>query len=277
VPATAFNRHGAGEPLVLLHGFTDTWRAWTPILAALGSHHEVIALSMPGHRGAEGWDASVPFTLESYVDAVERQLDALGLTRAHFVGNSLGGWVSLELAARGRALSVVGVCPAGGWERGGPEEGRIIRFFTRTRRLMRLFRPLLPFVARHPTLRRIVLRDVLVDGRKMPTEEALALFEGSGQCTIFDEVLSLVHTNTGFNPGPIECPVLILYGTADRLLRWPSCFPAMRRALPDAEWVALEGVGHVPMWDDPELVADAIVAHTTAAGGRTALDPPQSA
>jgi pimeloyl-ACP methyl ester carboxylesterase len=277
MPPTALYRSGTGTPLVLLHGFTDTWRTWTPILPALCTHHEVYALTMPGHCGGEPWDGSTHLTLRSYVDAVERQLDALGLAQAHLVGNSLGGWVSLELAARGRALSVVGVCPAGGWTRGGREERRIIRFFHRTRRLMRLFGPLLPWVARHPVLRRIALRDVMHDGRKMPAEEALAMFEGAGQCGIFDEVLGMADADTGFDPGPIDCPVRILYGSKDRILRWPSCYPVMRQALPDAEWVALDGLGHVPMWDSPDAVAQGIVAHTTAAAGRARLDPPRSA
>jgi pimeloyl-ACP methyl ester carboxylesterase len=277
VPPTALYHDGAGEPLVLLHGFTDTWRAWKPILPALCAHHEVFALTMPGHHGGEPWDRATALTLQTFVDAVERQLDALGLAQAHLVGNSLGGWVSLELAGRGRALSVVGVCPAGGWVRGGPEERRIIRFFIRTRRLMRLFGPLLAVMARRPALRRIALRDVLHDPRKMPADEALAMLEGARQCAIFDDVLGMTDSDTGFAPGPIDCPVRILYATKDRVLRWPSCFAVMRQVLSSAEWVALDGLGHVPMWDSPEVVAEGIVAHTTAAAGRTTLDPPRSA
>ena len=48
---TAFHRGGTGTPLVLLHGFTDTWRTWKPVLPALEEHHDVFAPTLPGHHG----------------------------------------------------------------------------------------------------------------------------------------------------------------------------------------------------------------------------------
>ena len=179
VPTPLPYQAGGGEPLVLLHGFTDTWRGWTPVLPALSARHQVYAWSLPGHLGGEPWDTSVPVSITAVVDAAERQLDNIGLDRAHLAGNSLGGWLALELAARGRALSVVGLCPAGGWEPGGREERRVARYFRRNQLLLRYFGPLLPWVARHATLRRIALRDLVADGRKVPPAGALTLFEGA--------------------------------------------------------------------------------------------------
>jgi pimeloyl-ACP methyl ester carboxylesterase len=255
--------------MVLLHGFTDTWRGWTPLLPALSSHHDVYAWSLPGHFGGEPWDRSVPLSIASCTDAVERRLDALGLGQAHIVGSSLGGWLSLELAARGRALSVVGVCPAGGWEPGSRQERVSARYFRRNRVLLRYAAPLLPFVARHATLRRLALRDVVADGRKVPAASALDMFEGARGCTVVSDVLALVGSGETIGKlGPIDCPVRILYGTKDRLLRWPGHFTCMRRVLPDADWVPLDGLGHLPMWDSPDAVAGAILEHTGRALGR---------
>ena len=84
-----------------LHGFTDTWRTWELVLPELERHHDVLALTLPGHAGGppiagEVDDALVP-------DAIERAMDAAGWDTAHLVGNSLGGYVALQLAARGRA------------------------------------------------------------------------------------------------------------------------------------------------------------------------------
>jgi pimeloyl-ACP methyl ester carboxylesterase len=262
---------------VLVHGFTDTWRGWTAVLPALSSRHEVYAWSLPGHFGGEPWDRSSPVTIAACADTVEHQLDALGLDRVHLAGNSLGGWLALELAARGRARSVVGVCPAGGWPRGGPEERRMSRYFRRNQLLLRYFGRLLPLVARHPTLRRIALRDVVADGRKVPTASALALFEGAQHCSIVNDVLDLVGTDDGFTVGQIDCPVRILYGSKDRLLRWPDCYTVMRQALPDADWVCLAGLGHLPMWDSPDLVATAILEHTRRASGQRTNEPGLSA
>ena len=254
---------GTGEPLILLHGFTDTWRGWTPVLPALSAHHEVFAWTMPGHLGGEAWDLSVPVTIGAFVDSVERQLDSLGLDQVHLAGNSLGGWLALEIAARGRARSVVGVCPALGWERGGAEERHVARFFRRNQMLVDRFGGLLPFVARHPTFRRIAMRDVVANGTNISSEDALAMFNGVKGCTLVSDVLELMGTEEAFELGPINCPIRILYGSRDRILRWPNHYQRMRRLLPGAEWVPLEGLGHVPMWDSPTVVANAILEHTT--------------
>jgi pimeloyl-ACP methyl ester carboxylesterase len=256
-------RGGAGEPLVLLHGFTDSWRGWTQVLPALSERHEVFAWSLPGHLDGDPWDRSVPVTVGAFADSVERQLDALGLERVHLAGNSLGGWLSLEMAARGRARTVVGVCPALGWEPGSAEERRVSRFFRRSQVLAHRFASLSPLVARNPSLRRIALRDAIADGRKVPAADALMLFDGVRQCgAIVSDVLAQVGPGTAFELGPIDCPVRILYGSEDRVLRWPGHYTRLRRMLPDAEWVRLDGLGHVPMWDSPEVVATAILAHT---------------
>jgi pimeloyl-ACP methyl ester carboxylesterase len=247
------------------------------VLAALSAQHDVHAWSLPGHFGGQPWDPAVPFTMSACVDVVERQLDSLDFDRVHLAGNSLGGWLALELAARGRARSVVGVCPAGGWDSGGPDERRIARYFRRNEFLLRHFERALPFVARHALLRRIALRDVVADGRRVSPAAALALFEGARQCAVVDEVLSLVSTGVTFDLGPIDCPVRILYGSKDRLLRWPDCYRGMQRMLPAADWMCLEGLGHLPMWDSPEVVTRAILEHTRRASGQTDAEPTLSA
>src|SRR5206468_493104 len=106
------HRGGAGEPLVLLHGFMDTWRTWELVLPALERRHDVLAPTLPGHAGGPPLDVLSDTTLP---DAVERAMDAAGFTTAHLAGNSLGGWVVLQLAARGRARGVTALAPGGGW------------------------------------------------------------------------------------------------------------------------------------------------------------------
>jgi pimeloyl-ACP methyl ester carboxylesterase len=260
-------RAGHGEPLVLVHGFTDTWRGWTPVLPLLQAHHDLLAVTLPGHLGGEPWDSTVPVSIRATADRLEAQLQALGIEQAHMAGSSLGGWLCLEMAARGRALSVVGVCPAGGWEPASREERSVLRFFRRNQWLVHRFDRRLPAIARHPRLRRLALRDVIAKPRQVSAEDALALFQGALGCSIAGEVLRLARSSETFGElGPIDCPVRVLYGSRDRLLRWPGHYTRMRRLLPDAEWVCLEGLGHLPMWDDPDRVAAAILEVT----GRTA-------
>src|SRR3954452_8089453 len=96
---TASHRGGSGPPLVCLHGFTDTWRSWDLVLPALERHHDVLAPTLAGHAGGPAVDGEVREI--ELADAVERAMDEAGFETAHVVGNSLGGYLALHLAARG--------------------------------------------------------------------------------------------------------------------------------------------------------------------------------
>ena len=110
---TPWHRGGYGPPLVCLHGFTGTWRMWELVLPALERHHDVLAPTLPGHAG--GPPLPEGLSDDTLPDALEAAMDKAGFERAHLVGNSLGGFLALQLAARGRASSVVALAPAGGW------------------------------------------------------------------------------------------------------------------------------------------------------------------
>ena len=96
------HRGGSGEPLVLIHGFSGTRLIWEPALAALQGSHDVLAVNLAGHVGGPELDGAAA-SVAAVADAVEQDMDAAGFPTAHLVGNSLGGWIALELAARGRA------------------------------------------------------------------------------------------------------------------------------------------------------------------------------
>src|SRR5436305_2736547 len=113
---TPSHRGGSGSPMLCLHGFMDTWRTWELVLPMLERRHDVLAITLPGHAGGPPLEGNV--VTEPFVDAVERMLDAAGLEIVHLVGNSLGGYVAFQLAARGRAATVVAFAPAGGWVQG---------------------------------------------------------------------------------------------------------------------------------------------------------------
>jgi pimeloyl-ACP methyl ester carboxylesterase len=60
----------------------------------------------------------------------------------------------------------------------------------------------------------------------------------------------------------ITCPVRILWGTEDQLLEWPSAAERFHTALPHAEWIVLDGVGHAPQLDIPLETAQLILGFT---------------
>src|ERR687896_469332 len=107
------HRGGSGEPLVLIHGVGHTWRGWKPMLPLLERDFDVLAVDLPGFGRSPSLPAGTEPTPEALADAVERAMDAAGFDRAVLCGNSLGGWIALELARRGRASSAVAISPAG--------------------------------------------------------------------------------------------------------------------------------------------------------------------
>src|SRR5215217_2591481 len=124
---TPAHRGGAGPPLVLLHGFLETWRSWELVLPALERRHDVLAPTLAGHAGGPPIEGAISDA--TLADAVERAMDEADFDTAHVVGNSLGGYVALQLAARGRADTVVALAPAGGWAQGDESHRDVLAHF----------------------------------------------------------------------------------------------------------------------------------------------------
>src|SRR4051794_16579605 len=102
VQFTPSHRGGSGPPLVLLHGFTDTWRTWELVLERLERHHDVLAPTLPGHAGGPRLDGG-PVGEALLADAGERFMDEAGLETGPNPGNPMGGGGGPPLPARGPA------------------------------------------------------------------------------------------------------------------------------------------------------------------------------
>lgn len=270
----ASHRGGSGTPLVCLHGFSDTWQAWSPVLAALEAEHDVLATTLPGHFCGPAWTDGVPLSIPAIADALERLLDEAGFATAHLVGNSFGGWMALELAARGRARSVVALSPAGGWEVGTRTERRLRRIFRRNYRMARLTAPHADRLMRRPRLRALALREMVARPARLSPSAAAHMIRGSAGCPVYMPLLeALERDRFPRELGPIACPVRIAWGDRDRVIPYDRCAGRFRSLVPHGEWVILRGVGHIPMHDDPELVVRTILDVTRrvdAAAGASA-------
>ncbi|GAA4737021.1 alpha/beta fold hydrolase [Actinomycetospora chibensis] len=255
-------RGGSGPPLVLLHGASMSWRAWRPVLDELERHHEVFAPTMTGHRGGVPWVDGTPVRVEAIVDAVGAQLDEAGIATAHVAGNSLGGWVALELARRGRAETCTAFSPAGAWRR--PFDLR--RLIWTFRLGLVLGRPRgLRRLAAHPGARRVLLNRVMEHGERVPEQDVEGFFEDLAGCVVIDELLSGARAGDGLPAFPeLPCPVRVAWSERDHILPWRDYGVPMQVALPGADFVRLPRCGHVPMWDDPELVVRSLLQVTQA-------------
>jgi pimeloyl-ACP methyl ester carboxylesterase len=258
-------RSGAGEPLLLLHGFKGTWHQWEPILASLAGDFEVIAPTLPGHHGGPPFEKTGALRLDDAGDAVEQQLDGLGVGTAHIVGNSMGGGLALELAKRGRARSVVALAPSGGWRADSGESRRLARFFVRQRRLIRAGRATLPMVMARSFSRRLAMRDVMWRGERMSPRAAIEMVRFSTRCAIEGRVIEALFAERAAIDGleAVRVPTLIAWPQHDRILPMTRHAERFRTEIAGAEFVVLAGTGHVPMWDSPQLVIDTIHGFVT--------------
>ena len=264
---TALHRSGSGTPLVLLHGLTGSWRVWQPVLGELEAEHEVFALTLPGHHGGSVLDPGAAVSISALTDGVEAGLDALGIRAAHLVGNSLGGWIAVELGRRGRALSVVALSPAGGWT-GARDLRRVVRLISMSHATMRYHERLrLAELLQRPRLRRLALRTVMAHGNRVSRQELAAMIEASVGCTAFEGFIAWIRSAQPIARGPSSAPypVRIAWAERDRVIPFARYGKPYLAAIPEAEHVTLRGVGHVPTFDDPRLVARTILEVTRRA------------
>jgi pimeloyl-ACP methyl ester carboxylesterase len=232
---------------------------WRPVVGYLEDSFDMLGVALVGHRGGPDLQAGTPASVDALVDAIEREMDAAGFETAHVAGNSLGGWIALELANRGRARSVVALSPAGGWEPGTREERRLQALFTRNRSMAERTLPYMRRLLSRPRMRRIVLANAMARADRLDPVSALAVIEGAVQCEIYFELMDAV-----LRDGPpssferISCPVLLAWGTKDAILPAKLYSQRMRNLVPAANWMDLPGLGHIPMGDDPQLIARTI-------------------
>ncbi|MGH3582201.1 MAG: alpha/beta fold hydrolase [Mycobacterium sp.] len=261
---TALHRGGSGSPLLLLHGIGAIWRVWTPVLEFLEPHHDVIAPTLRGHGGGLPLDGTITPSLEALADGVEEDLDRLGLTQVHIVGNSLGGWLAVELARRGRAHSLVLLSPAGAWN----SQRRITltaKAIGLSVNLSARCAPHAEAVAANPTLRWLMLAGQVAHPSRVPAESLAAHLRASAQTPAVATLLRrLPQRSMEPLPANRDYPTRVVWAAHDRVLPFTGFGVPMLARLPGAELVRLDGVGHVPMSDDPAAVAQLILQVTQA-------------
>jgi pimeloyl-ACP methyl ester carboxylesterase len=254
---TPSHRGGSGTPLVCLHGFTDTWRTWELVLPALERRHDVLAPTLVGHAGGPRLEGEVD--AELVLDAIETAMDEAGFAMAHVTGNSLGGYLALRLAARGRVRSVVALAPAGGWRDGDPAFAETLDFFERMHRLVEAAAPHAESIAATPEGRRRATQFIVTSPEHLPADLVAHQIRGAAACAALPFLDYARREGYSLDPERITCPVRFVWGTADRILEWPSSAARYREDwLPHADWVELDGVGHCPQLDAPLETAELI-------------------
>jgi pimeloyl-ACP methyl ester carboxylesterase len=242
--------------LVLLHGMTSSGRAWDDLLPGLSQHHQVYTPTALGHRG--GVPVAGRATLTDVVDAAERHLDDTGLDRPHLVGHSLGGYVAIELARRGRAATVVALSPAGFWTPGDGTASRVMQGLRRSTRIARRTRPLVKVAVSTTRGRRAWMGGALRRPDEMTPAQARAVIDDQVRCTLAE----WLYIPDDQHLAPMEslpCPITVAWAEHDEVLPLETYADTVRHRLPGAAFVVMPGVGHAAMVDDRDLVEQTIL------------------
>jgi len=247
---------------VCLHGFTDTWRTWELVLPELERHHDVLAPTLPGHAGGPPLQGEASVAL--IADAVELAMDDAGFETAHIVGNSLGGFIALQLAARGRAESVVALAPAGGWAAGDESFKDTLAFFATMHERLQAVAAHADAIAASSEGRRAATQFITTNFEHIPAELIAHQICGAARCEVSALIDSALRDGYDLDAERIGCMARIVWGTNDRVLAWPSAAARYRSDwLPRADWVELEGIGHCPQLDVPLEAAQLILGFTS--------------
>lgn len=249
-------RIGRGEPLLLLHSLGGSLVQWSPVIDRLAAEREVIAVDMPGFGDSPPLPEGVQPRAAHLATAVLDFYDALGIEgKPAVAGISLGGWVAIECARQRGASAVIALCPAGFWKRSPGSSDRTV---AQARRRGRLARPLLrPMMATARGRRRALGRFIHRPERLSPGE-AEAIARAYVTAPAYDEASALMRAGRIEELKGIRVPITLAWGERDALVRNR---PLPAKLLPKrVEQVVLPGCGHVPTWDDPELVARVVLA-----------------
>lgn len=228
-----FQSGGSGEPLLLVHGLSGSGRWWQRNAPALARRFRVYIIDLIGFGRSRG-----TFILEEAARVVVTWMDRLGITRAHVVGHSMGGFIAAELAAGapGRVDRLVLVDAAAfplGW--------RPVRHALGLARATRYM---------HPTFLPVLVADAFRAGPR----------------TLWKAAREVVVTDLGARCGEVRAPTLVVWGEHDRVVPIEAG-ERLAACLPKGELVVVEGAGHNPMWDRPFAFNRVVVDFLTARRG----------
>lgn len=248
----AHDRTGSGPGLVLLHPLGADRHVWEPIVPALAAERTVIALDLPGFGRTPPLTGTAP-TPAALANAVAEGLESLDLPRdgngrVHVAGNSLGGWIGLELALQGAAASVTAIAPAGLWSKPLVPKASLGHLAARA------LEPLALAAAARPAGRRALLTGSLVHPERMTARQAQTLLRAYARAPGFVAVNNAMRAGRFVDLERISVPMTFVWPDRDRLVRRPASLPERVRN------VVLKDAGHIPMWDAPEELVQTLLA-----------------
>lgn len=244
---------GSGPPLLFIHGLAGSWQNWLEQLPVFAADRRVIAIDLPGFG-----DSPMPLqtiSIGGYARIVDGLLQALDVSAAAVVGNSMGGFIAAELAIAypSRVERLVLVSAAGI----SSEDLHLARAIPAMRRAERGLLMITGWVAaksdtvaRRRRLRQAALAVVVAHPTCIPGPLAAAVLRGSGKPGFIDAFYALTHYQIRERLPEIAAPTLIVWGERDRLVP-PRDAEVFERLIPTARKRLYPDTAHVPMLERP--------------------------
>lgn len=251
-----YDRLGEGPPLVLLHGLGGERHVWRACAQLLAARRDVLCVDLPGFGESDPLAADEVPTPWAIAGALHDFFDRIGLDRPHVAGNSLGGWIALELARRDAVASVTGLCTAGLWTKPLPPKPFVMH------RLARGLRPVLPALMRTRGARRVALTGIVAHPDRVTVQDALSVARAYADAPGFVATNKAMRANLFTGGQDIDVPVTLAWGGRDRMVE------PRRHVVRDERSVTLRDCGHLPMLDDPALTAEILLRGSDLAAAR---------
>jgi pimeloyl-ACP methyl ester carboxylesterase len=245
--------------MVLLHGANASLHTWEPLVEQLGADYRMVTLDLPGH-GLTGSTPDGDYSADGMINAVDVVAAELNLDRFILGGNSMGGGISWRYAlARPERVEALLLLNAGGMP---PRRGEAAPTSNIGFRIMRYSAG--RWLAGQITPRALVKSSLeqSVSNKRVVTAEAvdryweLLRFPGNRQATAKRAALPR-QPEMAERFGDIKVPTLVLFGKEDRIIN-PSAAKSFQERKPDVTVVLLDGIGHLPMEEAPDVTARAI-------------------
>ena len=252
-PRIAWERRGAGEPLLLIHGLGYARWGWEPVLPGLAQRFDVILFD---NRGIGESDSPAgPYTVAELAADAAHVLDEAGIERAHVVGTSLGGMVAQELAlARPeRVGGLVLGCTTPGGPRSHPMPGVTVALLAEAATMepavaMRRF--VENALAPETVTQRPELVDRIMAHRLETAQDPAAWAAQAAAGATFD-----AHDRLG----SVAAPTLVHHGTEDVVVD-PRNGDLLVTLVPDARLERFPGAGHLYFWEQPKTFVESVTA-----------------
>lgn len=233
---------GRGKPLILLHGWINSWNVWRDSMIYLSGQksYRVYALDFWGF-GHSASNAANAFEIDSYATMVAQFIDRLGIRHAPIVGHSMGGTVALQFGLQHADLATkIAIV-------GSPIIGSSLNFFLK----LSGYSWIAQLVWRFPVLRDLVMRMILARDSSKIREMLMADVQRANMESFFRSIGDLRHTDLRQSLKEVDKPILGIFGERDNIVS-PINAKILRDLKPDATVQLMPHSRHFPMLDESE-------------------------